>query len=124
MPLKVMVIDSNVMQLQSIRDELSTNYVVLSCSRGTRALDLFKVYQPQALIISILTEDLNIEGFIEGIQKIPSGFCVPIWFTNCGAKSIGNPYYLSLHPTLFLEESLRPSVIRAKLDLHFNRQKV
>jgi DNA-binding response OmpR family regulator len=78
--LKIMVIDQDIRQIREIRDELVNRYVLLNCSKGSKAFDLFRIFQPNAVIMDPVTTGLNTQAFIAGVRGLPNGVGTPILF--------------------------------------------
>jgi DNA-binding response OmpR family regulator len=75
---KVMVIDEDVRQIREITDELGLHYTLLNCSRGMKALELLKAFQPDALILDPTTPNLNIQELIVEARRLPGTSRTPI----------------------------------------------
>ena len=75
---KVMVIDSDAHQIRVLNDGLSDTFHILGCGRGTKAMELFQVYQPSALVLDPSTLELNGKEFIRRIRSLPRGRRLPI----------------------------------------------
>jgi two-component system cell cycle response regulator DivK len=75
---KVMVIDSDAHQIRVLNDGLADDYLVLGCNRGTKALELFQVYEPSALVLDPSTPGLNGKEFIRQVRSLPRGRRLPI----------------------------------------------
>ena len=60
---KVMVIDSDAQQIRILNEGLSNDFHILGCSRGTKALELFQVFQPSALVLDPITTELSGKEF-------------------------------------------------------------
>jgi CheY-like chemotaxis protein len=78
--LKVMVIDQDIRQIREIGDELGSRYVLLNCSKGAKAFDLLKIFQPNAVIMDPVTTGLNTQAFMAGVRGLPNGAGIPILF--------------------------------------------
>ena len=46
---RIMIVDSDLIQIKVLRDAFADEFLILGCNRGTNAMDLFKVFQPSAL---------------------------------------------------------------------------
>jgi DNA-binding response OmpR family regulator len=68
---KIMVIDSNIGDLQKLNEDLSKDYIVLVCSRAANALDLLGVFKPAALILDPSTPGLSTREFIRKARSFP-----------------------------------------------------
>lgn len=75
---KIMIIDSDIRQLREINDEISGRYQALNLSRGDKALDLFRLYQPTALVLDPTTPGFNGREFIRQVRDLPRGKNMPI----------------------------------------------
>ena len=75
---KVMVIDSDVRQIREINDGLGVDYQALNLSRGDKALDLFLLYQPLAIVLDPKTPGFNGREFVQRIRSLPRGEHMPI----------------------------------------------
>ena len=78
--LKVMVIDQDIRQIREIGDELGDSYSLLNCSKGAKAFDLFKIFQPDAVIMDPVTAGLSVPEFITAVRGLPNGAGIPILF--------------------------------------------
>jgi PleD family two-component response regulator len=58
---KIMILDSHTQDLMGLNVMLSHSFIVLSCSRWTKTLDILQVYQPSGLIL-----DPHMPGFEAG----------------------------------------------------------
>ena len=72
-----MVIDSDIHDLQKLNSELSKNFAVLTCSRGTKALNLLQIFQPVALLLDPTIFRAGAKEFIHQVRSIPQG-AIPI----------------------------------------------
>jgi len=68
---RIMIIDSDLNQMKLLKDGLTGEYLTLGCSRGTKAIDLFNIFQPSALILDPGTFDLNTREFVAKVRKLP-----------------------------------------------------
>lgn len=75
---RIMIIDSDLAQMNLVKDALAGEYLTLGCNRGTKALDLFTVFQPSALILDPNAYDLNGREFIRKIKSMPFRGNIPI----------------------------------------------
>ncbi len=75
---RIMIIDSDIRQMQELNHGLSENYQILNCSRGSKAMDLFKLYIPSALVLDPATPELNAREFIHQVRSLPAGWRLPI----------------------------------------------
>ena len=75
---KIMLIDSDTQQIRVLNDGLSDEYLILGCSRGTKAMELFQIYQPSALVLDPLTSELKGKEFIQRVRSLPKGRRLPI----------------------------------------------
>ena len=75
---RIMIIDSDLLQMKLLKDDLAGQYLTLGCSRGTKAMDLFNIYQPSALILDPETFDLNTREFVGKIRRLPYRKHIPI----------------------------------------------
>jgi DNA-binding response OmpR family regulator len=75
---KIMIIDSDIRQMRELNEGLSNEYQILNCSRGLKALELFRLYQPSALILDPTTDELNGRDFILQVRAFPNGVRLPI----------------------------------------------
>jgi len=73
-----MIIDSDTDQLRKLSEGFSTDFKVLSCSRGSQALELFKLYQPSALILDPATYQLDGRHFIGQVRALSRRSPLPI----------------------------------------------
>lgn len=76
--MKVMVIDGEIHQLREIADEIGIHYVLLNCSRGAKALELFRIFEPDAAILDPATPGLDAMEIIHEAQSRPGKTHVPI----------------------------------------------
>jgi len=70
---RVMIIDSDPRQVRELNNGLSDKYHVLGCSRGTKAMELFRIYQPSALVLDPATAELKGKEFIRQVRALPGG---------------------------------------------------
>jgi DNA-binding response OmpR family regulator len=75
---KIMLIDSDVLQLKTLNDGLSSSFQVLNCSRGAKAMDLYRIFLPNALILDPTTPGLPESDFIHSVRNLPGGYRLPI----------------------------------------------
>ncbi len=75
---KIMIIDSDVQQIRELNDGLGGTYRILGCSRGSKAMELFHIFDPEALILDPSTRDLNGKDFIRQVRSLPKGRRIPI----------------------------------------------
>ncbi len=73
-----MIIDSDIRQLRELNEGLSDQFQILNCSRGSKAMELFSLYQPSALILDPATWELKGRDFIIQVRSSPNGFHIPI----------------------------------------------
>jgi DNA-binding response OmpR family regulator len=66
---KIMIIDSDIYELQKLNNELSRDFAVLICSRSAKAMNLFQVFQPAALILDPSNPGLNARDFIQQVRS-------------------------------------------------------
>jgi DNA-binding response OmpR family regulator len=76
--LKVMIVDQDVRLIREITDEIGLHYTLLNCSRGTKALELLKAFQPDALIMDPATPDLNSQELITEARCRPGMSRTPV----------------------------------------------
>lgn len=67
-----MIIDSEIRQMRELNDGLSGSFQILNCSRGAKAMELLKLYAPDALVLDPATPDLNGREFIRKVRSLPS----------------------------------------------------
>jgi DNA-binding response OmpR family regulator len=75
---RIMIIDSDIRQMRELNEGLSNEYQILNCSRGAKAMELFRLYQPAALILDPSTDELNGRDFIRQVRSFSNGFRLPI----------------------------------------------
>ncbi|HVM31639.1 MAG TPA: response regulator [bacterium] len=75
---KVMIVDEDVRQSREIIDEIGLHYHVLNCSRGAKALDLCRAFQPDALILDPATPGLNAQELIAETRNQPGASRAPV----------------------------------------------
>lgn len=75
---KIMIIDSDIRQMRELNEGLSNEYQILNCSRGAKAMELFRLYQPSALILDPATDQLNGRDFILQVRAFSNGSRLPI----------------------------------------------
>ena len=75
---KVMLVDEDIRQIREITDEIGLHYSVLNCSRGAKALDLLRVFQPDALILDPATPGLNPQELIAEMRRQPGASRSPV----------------------------------------------
>ena len=76
--LKIMLIDPDIQQLKVLNEGLSTHFQVLNCSRGEKAMDLYRIFLPHALLLDPTTPGLSESGFLRSVRNLPGGYRVPI----------------------------------------------
>jgi len=75
---KIMIIDSDVQQVRELSGGLWETYRILGCSRGAKAMELFHLFEPEAVILDPTTRDLNGKEFIQRVRVLPKGRRIPI----------------------------------------------
>jgi DNA-binding response OmpR family regulator len=75
---RIMIIDSDIRQMSELNEGLSNEYQILNCSRGAKAMELFRLYQPLALILDPATDEFNGGDFIHQVRSFPNGPRLPI----------------------------------------------
>lgn len=75
---RIMIIDSNIRQMQELNGGLSADYHILNCSRGAKAMELLILYLPSALVVDPTTPELNIRDFIRQVRSLPHLGHIPI----------------------------------------------
>ncbi len=75
---KIMIIDSDIRQMCELNEGLSNEYRILNCSRGAQAMELFKLYQPSALLLDPTTAELKSIDFVRQVRSFPNGSHLPI----------------------------------------------
>lgn len=75
---RVMIIDSDLQQIQEFNQGLSKEFHILNCSRGSKAMELFRIYKPSALILDPYTFELDGKDFIQRVRSLPSFRSMPI----------------------------------------------
>ncbi len=75
---KIMVIDGDIRDLREMNDGLSNDFIVLNCSRGDKAFNLFSVYQPDTLILDPYTPGLNAKDLINRAKELIFPNRIPI----------------------------------------------
>lgn len=75
---KIMIIDTDIEQMQSLGKTLTKDYLVLKCARGSKAMELFHLYQPSALIFDPIAAGLNGRAFVRQIRSTPFRGHIPI----------------------------------------------
>ncbi len=61
---KIMILDGNTQDLRDLSSALSPSFIVLSCGRWAKALDILKVFQPAGLILDPTMPSLEATDFI------------------------------------------------------------
>ncbi len=61
---KIMILDGNMQDLRDLSSTLSPSFIVLSCGRWAKALDILKIFQPAGLILDLSMPNLEAAGFI------------------------------------------------------------
>ena len=80
---KIMIIDSDMHQMRLLSDVLSKEYHLLKCGRGSKAMELFHLYQPSALILDPIAAELNGRAFVRQIRSLPYRGHIPILAVTC-----------------------------------------
>ena len=62
---RIMIIDSDLSQMRELNNALFSNYQILNCSRGSKALELFRIFQPAALVMDPKTFEMKAQSFIK-----------------------------------------------------------
>jgi len=75
---RIMIIDSDIRQMRELNGGLTGDYQILNCSRGAKAMELFKLYLPSALVLDPATPELNVREFIRQVRALPHGSHLPI----------------------------------------------
>lgn len=75
---RVMIIDSDIRQMRELNDGLSGDFQILNCSRGSKALELFRLFQPAALVLDPNTFELKGRDFVRQIRVFPQGEHIPV----------------------------------------------
>lgn len=75
---RIMIIDSDIGQMREINKGLAGHYQILNCSRGDKALDLFRLYLPSALVLDPSTPQLHVRDFIRQVRSLPFRGELPI----------------------------------------------
>jgi hypothetical protein len=122
MPTRIMLIDSDLQALKSLRRELEGEYLVLSSSRGHAAAGLFDLFRPEAVVANHLTEGLDTRDFLEWLRHKPEGFDVPVWLT----KTEGAPPSLfapKLPGVFYLRGSVHPVLLKVQINWHFGHDR-
>ena len=115
---KVMLIDSDLRNLRTLRKELEGGYRVLGSSRGHAAQDLFELFRPQAVVANRATEGFEARGFLEWIRRVPEGLEVPVWVT--GSEGAPESLFLPrLSGITFLPGKVHPLLLKVQLNWHF-----
>ncbi len=65
-----MLLDENTQDLRELSAYLSPPFIVLSCARWAKALDILKVYQPVGLILDPTMSGLNANDFIHQARNL------------------------------------------------------
>ncbi len=75
---RIMIIDPDIRQMQELNGGLSGDYQILNCSRGAKAMELFRLYLPSALVVDPATPELDMRGFIRQVRSLPHQGYLPI----------------------------------------------
>ena len=75
---RIMIIDSDIRQMRELNEGLSPHFQILNCSRGAQAMDLFKLYQPSAVILDPSTPQFQCREFVRQLRLNPGGSRLPI----------------------------------------------
>lgn len=118
---RVMIVDSDLIQMNSLRSALSDEYLILTSNRGTKAMDLFKAFQPNAVILDPSTHGLDGREFIKKIRNIPFRKNILILaltrFTTL--KNIEESFTLGVD--LILSKPCSADRVKSKLAGHFRK---
>jgi hypothetical protein len=118
MPTKIMVIDQDTQALRALRNELESDYLVLSSTRGHAVIDLFKVFRPEAVVADRRTEGFDPGLFLGWVRGVPEGLDVPIWITGMGSET-GIPGLPKAPDVFLLRNRIHPILFKVQLDWHF-----
>ena len=75
---KIMILNSNALDLQNLNDDLSKDYIVLACNRATKALDLLSVFKPAALVLDPSALGLSTREFVQKARALPQMTGLPV----------------------------------------------
>lgn len=75
---RIMIIDSDIRQMRELNGGLGGNFQILNCSRGDKALELFRLYLPSVLVLDPSTPRLNVREFIRQVRSQPFRGNLPI----------------------------------------------
>lgn len=75
---RIMIIDSDMPQMKELNSGLSGSFQILNCSRASKAMDLFKLYLPSALVLDPATPELNVQEFIRQVRSQSPGRQLPV----------------------------------------------
>lgn len=71
MDTKIMVIDSDPVELQQLHAELSIAFNALICSRFDKAFELFCLFRPSAVLIGMTRFRDQANGFVRRVRSLP-----------------------------------------------------
>ena len=75
---KIMILDGNTRDLRDLSTALSPFFIVLSCGRWAKALDILKVFQPAGLILDPSMPSLEASDFIRQARYLSQSKCLVV----------------------------------------------
>ncbi len=109
---KIMLVGTETSISQEIQRGLSKEYVVLNSSRGLRALDLLRLFEPEALILLKTSESSDFQRWVDRTRSISAGQNIPILLWAPKGDSLQNVSDPNLHA---LPTALTAPILRAIL---------
>jgi PleD family two-component response regulator len=70
---KIMLLDGNTRDLRELSGALSPHFIVLSCGRGNKALEILKVFQPSGMILDPSMPGFDTVNFIQQARFYSKG---------------------------------------------------
>lgn len=117
---KIMIIDSDMGQMRDLNEGLSGDYRILNCSRGSKALELYRLFQPSALILDPATYELDGRDFIRRVRSAAKGHIPILALTRITAlKHIENSFDWGVD--VIYSKPCTAERVRKKLDGFFTR---
>lgn len=75
---KIMIIDPDLAQMRLLNDGLAGHFRILNCNRGAKAMELYRIFLPQAILLDPVTPGLSESGFLDKVRELPGGYRLPI----------------------------------------------
>lgn len=116
---KILLIDSDLRILSSLANELREHFAVLNCEKGEKALNLCKVFSPDAVILDPTMPGLGPENIIPKIRAIPSKANILIVVTSYSSSIRKMEEHFEWGADFYFQKPVNPGRIRLKLERAF-----